>query len=401
MGKGHIRGGPTQSGSYKYRSCWRSGSFSPYPSHSPSSISQSLFWIIRLQSFFYYILYLDTLTMKASFVTLVAAMASAVAAAPAGLPLSGLSDLVNLAKVGDLSGLAGLGGITKDLKLGDVTKELQLDNLPVVNKVSDLTSVLGLPESAAKGKGKMPIGHTGHVLQDLGPELNNILVVTGTDLTPLLIELSPEVTALVSGLGLPALGVPLGSIVASASSLGGLVAGLGPHVDGLVTVVGADVGALLVGLSPELAGLLSGLGLPNVGVPVGTVVATLGASLKRGEIVQDLAPEVANTLRVTGPNAEELLVKLSPEVTALVAGLGLPSVGAPLGTVVATVGNNLGKLLTDISAPLEQLLTVTGEDGQQLLIQLSPEVASLVTGLGLPSVGVPAGAVVATIGKNL
>lgn len=336
--------------------------------------------------------------MKASFVTLLAAMASAVVAAPTSLP--GLSNLADLAKVGDLSGLAGLGGITKDLKLGEVTQQLQLGQLPVVNKVSDLTKVLNLPHSAAKGKGELPVTQNGHIVQDLGPELNNILVITGPNVGTLLIQLSPEITALVSGLGLPELGVPLGTIVASASSLGGLVAGLGPVVDGLVTVVGADVGALLIGLSPELAALLSGLGLPNVGIPVGTVVATLGSSLKRGEIIQDIAPQVADTLRVTGPNAQELLVKLSPEVAALVSGLGLPTVGVPLGSVVATAGD-IGTLLKDISGPVQNLLTITGNDGQKLLIQLSPEVAALVIGLGLPSVGIPAGAVVATIGENL
>lgn len=336
--------------------------------------------------------------MKASFITLIAAMASAVVAAPTSLP--GLTNLADLARVGDLSGLAGLGGISKDLKLGDVSKQLHLGSLPIVHTVSDLTKVLNLPGSAAKGKGKFPVAHSGHIVQDLGPELNNILVITGVDVGTLLIQLSPEVTALVSGLGLPALGVPLGSIVASASSLGGLVAGLGPAVDGLVTVVGIDVGALLISLSPEVAGLLTGLGLPTVGIPVGTVVATLGSSLKRGEIIQDLAPQVGDTLRVTGLNAKELLVKLSPEVAALVAGLGLPSLGVPLGAVVATAGD-IGTLLKDIATPIQNLLTITGNDGQMMLIELSPEVAALVIGLGLPSVGIPAGAVVATIGENL
>jgi hypothetical protein len=35
----------------------------------------------------------------------------------------------------------------------------------------------------------------------------------------------------------------------------------------------------LVSLAPTLTGLLSGLGLPAVGVPVGTVVATVAANL--------------------------------------------------------------------------------------------------------------------------
>lgn len=337
--------------------------------------------------------------MKASFVALIAAATAAIAAptpvaAPAGL--SGITDLT------DLSQLSGIEGLVNDLHLGDVTQELNLDNLPKVSSLGDLTKILNLPESAIQGKsGMTPIMQNGKVLQDLGPELQNILVVTGPNVGTLLIQLSPEVAALVSGLGLGALGVPLGGIVASASGLGGLVTGLGPYVNGLVTVLGADVGALLVGLSPEVAGLVSGLGLPTVGVPVGTVIATVGTSLKRGEIVQDITPEVGSTLRVTGTNAEELLVKLSPSVAALVSGLGLPTVGVPLGAVVATAGQGTGKLLNDVAAPVEQLLTITGNDGQDLLVKLSPEVAALVSGLGLPTVGVPAGAVVATIGQNL
>ncbi|KAJ5168217.1 uncharacterized protein N7482_003811 [Penicillium canariense] len=322
--------------------------------------------------------------MKVSIATLLT-LAAAAAAAPTSSSFAGLS--------GVTSALTNVEGLASNLGLGDITKQLDLSNLPVVSKLGDLTSLLNLGSSSTGKAGTLPIAQNGHLVQDLGPELNNVLTITGPNVQTLLIELSPEVTALVSGLGLPALGVPLGSIVASASSLGDLVTGLGPHVDGLVTVVGADV-----------AGLVSGLGLPTVGIPVGTVVATLGTSLKRnaapGEIVQDLAPTVKSILTVTGPNAKQLLIKLSPSVAALVDGLGLTSIGGSVGSVIKTAGN-IGDLLTDISAPVEQLLTVTGNDGQKLLIQLSPEAAALVVGLGLPSVGVPVGAVVATLGKNL
>jgi hypothetical protein len=336
--------------------------------------------------------------MKASFVTLLA-MASAAIAAPTP---AGLSDLTSgLSGLTDLTKLAGLDGITKDLKLGDITKELSLDNLPVVSKLGDLTKVLNLPTPS---NADQSVGQSGHLVQDLGPELNNVLTVAGPNLQTLLIQLSPEVTALVSGLGLPGLGVPLGGVVASASGLGDLVTGLGPHVDGLVTVLGADVGALLIGLSPEVAGLVSGLGLPTVGVPVGTVVAVLGKNVKRdlptGNIVGDLAPQVKSILTVTGGNAKQLLVELSAPVTALLTGLGLPSVGVPAGKIVNTA-SSVGDLVKDISGPTEDLLTVTQKDGSALLIKLSPEVAALVTGLGLPSVGTPVGSIVSTVGSNL
>lgn len=336
--------------------------------------------------------------MKVSFATLLT-LAAAAAAAPTGTTsLAGLTGLTS-----SLTNLGGLDGLTKDLSLGDITKQLNLNSLPVVSKLGDLTSLLHLG-SAATSSPDTPIAQNGHILQDLAPELNNVLTITGPNAQTLLLELSPEVTALVSGLGLPALGVPLGSIVASASSLGELVTGLGPQVEGLVTVVGVDVGALLISLSPEVAGLVSGLGLPTVGIPVGTVVATLGSSLKRdaapGEIIQDLVPTVGQILTVTGPNAKQLLIKLSPEVAALVDGLGLTSIGGSVGSVIKTAGN-VGDLISDLSVPVKELLTVVSDDGQKLLIQLSPEVAALVSGLGLPGVGVPVGTVIATLGKNL
>jgi hypothetical protein len=337
--------------------------------------------------------------MKVSFATLLT-LASAAAAAPTGITsLAGLTSLTS-----SLTNLGGLDGLTKDLSLGDITKQLNLNSLPVVSKLGDLTSLLHLGSAATSQNPDTPIAQNGHILLDLAPELNNVLTITGPNAQTLLLELSPEVTALVSGLGLPALGVPLGSIVASASSLGELVTGLGPQVEGLVTVVGVDVGALLISLSPEVAGLVSGLGLPTVGIPVGTVVATLGTSLKRdaapGEIIQDLVPTVGQILTVTGPNGKQLLIKLSPEVAALVDGLGLTSIGGSVGSVIKTAGN-VGDLISDLSVPVKGLLTVVSDDGQKLLIQLSPEVTALVSGLGLPSVGVPVGTVVATLGKNL
>ncbi|KAJ5715719.1 uncharacterized protein N7483_012900 [Penicillium malachiteum] len=339
--------------------------------------------------------------MKASFGTVMATLATSALAAPLlnSGALSGVTSLTNLGSlagltslVGDLTQLEGVDGIADVLQLGDVTKELDLDNLPVVSSVGDLTSLLGV---ASTSDSSAPAVQDGHLVQDLGPQVQNVLTIVGTDLQPLLLELSPEVAELVSSLGLGALGVPLGSIVASASSLGDLVTGLGPQVDGLVIVVGADVGAVLV------AALVSGLGLPTVGVPVGTILATVGTSLKkRGEIVNDLAPEVKEILTVTGPNAKQLLVKLSPEVAALVTGLGLPGVGVPVGEIIKTAGS-VGDLLVDVSEPLDELLTVVGTDGKALLIQLSPEVALLVSGLGLTGTGVSVGSVIATIGSNL
>ncbi|KAL4778248.1 hypothetical protein BJX76DRAFT_152127 [Aspergillus varians] len=241
----------------------------------------------------------------------------------------------------------------------------------------------------------------GHIVQDLGPEVNDVLEITGPNAQRLLLQLSPEVAGLLSSLGLPAVGTPVGSIVASASSIGELLAGLGPDVQGLLTVVGQGGDYLLIQLAPSLAGLLSGLGLPGLGVPVGSIVTILGNNLKRdGEIVGDLAPKARDILEVTGSNSERLLIQLSPEVASLVSGLGLPSVGVPVGKVVDDA-SSVGELVNHTGAPVEQLLTVVGDDASALLIQLSPDVASLLAGLGLTGVGASVGSIVATLGANL
>ncbi|KAK4113000.1 hypothetical protein N656DRAFT_778510 [Canariomyces notabilis] len=267
---------------------------------------------------------------------------------------------------------------------------------PLVD-TSAAVSVSAPPVDAAAGVSSRA---TGNVVQDLAPGINQVLTVTGPNAEKLLIELSPSVAGLLSGLGLPSVGVPVGSVIASAATVGELVKDLGNNVEGLLTVVGADVGALLIQLSPEVAGLVSGLGLPSVGVPVGTVVGTLGANLKRREVVQDLAPQVQDILEVTGPDAKRLLIQLSPSVAGLLAGLGLPGVGVSVGQVVATAGS-VGDLLQSLGAPVAGTLTVVGQDGGLLLVQLAPSVASLVAGLGLPGVGVSVGTVVATLGANL
>ncbi|KAB8266182.1 hypothetical protein BDV32DRAFT_143906 [Aspergillus pseudonomiae] len=225
--------------------------------------------------------------MKIAYV--LAALASTAVGAPV-LDNRGLIDgllgglLGKLPVVSDLGGLLGLVGGSPS-SLGS-SSSLPLGNLlgGLTGAASSASGVIpsGVPTpSTGAVPSSVPSvgGSNGKLVQDLAPQLNNILTVTGPNVGTLLIELSPEVTALLTGLGLPGLGAPLGSIVASASGLGELIKDLGPQVEGLVTVVGADTGALLISLSPSVAGLLTGLGLPGVGVPVGTIVAIVGTKL--------------------------------------------------------------------------------------------------------------------------
>jgi hypothetical protein len=76
---------------------------------------------------------------------------------------------------------------------------------------------------------------------------------------------------------------------------------------------------LLKDLSPNAAGLVTGLGIPTVGVPVGGVLDTTSNDVKRRQLLQDL----------------------SPEVSGLVTGLGLPTVAAPISGIVDTAGQDV------------------------------------------------------------
>ncbi|KAL6236662.1 hypothetical protein BDW75DRAFT_206183 [Aspergillus navahoensis] len=298
--------------------------------------------------------------MKTAYITALAALAASVMAAPTK--------------------------VTQDLET--VTQSL---DLPIVSTTAPVSSISSKATSGASGK----------ILHDVGSQVKDVLEVTGPNAKRLLIQLSPEVADLLSKLGLPAVGTPVGTIVASASSLGDLIENLAHPVEGLLTVVGEGGEYLLIQLAPNLAGLLSGLGLPGVGEPVGSVVATVGKNLKRdGMVIGDDIPKVQDILEVTGADAQRLLIQLSPEVASLVSNLGLPTVGEPIGEVVEEA-NSVGELVNHTGAPTSQLLTVVGTDGKAFLIKLAPSVARLFGGLGLPAVGSSVGSVVATLSNSL
>lgn len=295
--------------------------------------------------------------MKASLITVIAALASSAMAAPAG----------------------------------------SLSDVSILKEATSTTYAIPAASPAPSS------GASGHIVQDVGHGVNQVLTVTGPNAKKLLIELSPSVAGLLSGLGLPGVGVSVGEVIKTAASVGDLVKDLGPVVDGLLTVVSKDGSALLIKLSSDIAGLLSKAGLPGVGIPVGNIVATLGENLKRsadGQLVQDVAPKVQDVLEVTGTDSKRLLIQLSPSVASLLAGLGLPGVGTSVGQIIKTAGS-VGDLLKDLGEPVKNLLTVVAQDGSFLLIQLSPNVAGLLTNLALPALGTSVGSVVATLGASL
>ncbi|KAJ9213178.1 hypothetical protein DTO166G4_5171 [Paecilomyces variotii] len=276
-------------------------------------------------------------------------------------------------------------------------------NLPSISAVPTPSvpaySSLATPAAALPADGR---NTAGELVTGAGKPAQKLLTIAGQDSQHLLVQLSPAVSDLVSGLGLPEVGVPVGTIISTASSAGDLAKHVAPEVKGLLTVAGTDGGFYLVQLAPSVASLLEGLALPGVGVPVGSIVSTVGDHVKRaeGKVVSDAGNAAQGLLTVTGQDAKQLLIQLSPEVTALVSGLGLPAVGVPVGQIVASA-SSVGDLLKDLAPHVNGVLHVVSYDGGFLLMQLAPSVAGLLSGLGLPALGVPIGSVVQTVGEHL
>ncbi|KFY96074.1 hypothetical protein V498_02928 [Pseudogymnoascus sp. VKM F-4517 (FW-2822)] len=177
----------------------------------------------------------------------------------------------------------------------------------------------------------------------------------------LLAKLSPDVAALVTGLGLTSLAPGLAGTLISLSE--GLKARQVPSVPGAVPV---DAG-LLAKLSPDVAALVTGLGLTSLAPGLAGTLISLSEGLKAR------ADSPVPNIPVDGA----LLAKLSPDVAALVSGLGLTTLSPGLAATLVTLSQGL-KTRDVPGAP-----NVPVDAG--LLAKLSPDVAALVTGLGLTS----------------
>ncbi|RAH42334.1 uncharacterized protein BO95DRAFT_371115, partial [Aspergillus brunneoviolaceus CBS 621.78] len=248
---------------------------------------------------------------------------------------------------------------------------------------------------------------TGHLIQDLGPQADRLLKVVGSGTEELLIQLSDPVTDLLAGLGLVGLSQPVGSLLRSASSIGELVSDLGQPVDNLCIVTGKGLGFLLIELDHPVADLLRELGLDALAQPVGNVLSDIGSSLKRrtdvskpAGLLEELAPVVDCILQITGEDLKPLLIRLSNPVAQLLVNLGLNEAGRSVGQVIRSAAS-VGDLIANLGPVVDCLLTVVGEDGGLLLIKLDPDVAALVSGLGLPAIGVPVGTIVGELGNAL
>ncbi|RAH64484.1 uncharacterized protein BO66DRAFT_396145 [Aspergillus aculeatinus CBS 121060] len=266
------------------------------------------------------------------------------------------------------------------------------------------------PGSTPSGSSSCESGHchgTGHLIQDLGPQADRLLRVVGSGTEELLIQLSDPVADLLAGLGLVGLSQPVGSLLRSASSIGELVSDLGQPVDNLCIVTGKGLGFLLIELDHPVADLLRGLGLDALAQPVGNVLSDIGSSLKRrtdvskpAGLLEELAPVVDCILQITGEDLKPLLIRLGNPVAQLLVNLGLNEAGRSVGQVIRSAAS-VGDLIANLGPVVDCLLTVVGEDGGLLLIKLDPDVAALVSGLGLPAIGVPVGTIVGELGNAL
>ncbi|OJJ03516.1 hypothetical protein ASPVEDRAFT_42983 [Aspergillus versicolor CBS 583.65] len=230
---------------------------------------------------------------------------------------------------------------------------------------------------------------TGHLVQDLAPQVNRLLTVTGADGEDFLVQVNEDVYNLLSGR--VSLSESVGEIVGDAASIGDLIADLGPIIDCILTIVGEDSHILLVRLSPEIADLLRGagatLGLDAVTNPVGQVVKSLGLNIKRDQL---------DHFDVHGLDGNSLPVQIPGALGKAIANLHFET---PVGTVIAT-GIEATKIIQKLGPRADGFLAVLGEGTGLVLIRLAPQVARVVKGLA-PELANPVGNVVGIFGDSL
>ncbi|OBT46172.1 hypothetical protein VE00_02879 [Pseudogymnoascus sp. WSF 3629] len=209
----------------------------------------------------------------------------------------------------------------------------------------------------------------------------------------LLAKLAPDVAALVTGLGLTSLAPGL------AATLITLSAGLKTRQ---TTDVVAELKPALEAILAEVTGTVQDKVVPTVQGTVEKVVPTVkGAVEQVVPQVTGLVGEVTGAVKGVGardvagvPVDAGLLAKLSPDVAALVTGLGLTSLAPGLAATLITLSEGLKTRAPDSIVP-----NIPVDAG--LLAQLSPDVAALVSALGLTSIAPGLAATLVTLSQGL
>ncbi|OBT52627.1 hypothetical protein VE04_08626, partial [Pseudogymnoascus sp. 24MN13] len=209
----------------------------------------------------------------------------------------------------------------------------------------------------------------------------------------LLAKLSPDVAALVTGLGLTSLAPGLASTLITLSA--GLKTRQVPDVVGelqpaLEAILAQVTGAVQDKVVPTVQGTIEKV-VPTVQGTVEKVVPTVEVTVQRVTgAVQGLgARDVAGV-----PVDAGLLAKLSPDVAALVTGLGLTTLAPGLASTLITLSEGLKTRSADSVVP-----DIPVDAG--LLAKLSPDVAALISGLGLTSITPGLAATLVTLSEGL
>ncbi|OBT63737.1 hypothetical protein VE03_06144 [Pseudogymnoascus sp. 23342-1-I1] len=270
----------------------------------------------------------------------------------------------------------------KTRQLEGVVNTVETVTAPVTEALSDVVKPLGgvaarqelaVPDDAVAGLTSFLTGFTSGVATR---DVAAVPVDAG-----LLAKLSPDIAALVTGLGLTSLAPGLAATLITLS-------------EGLKTRQTGDIAAELKpaveAILAEVTGAVEGKVVPTVQSTVEGVVSTVGATVEdvTGAVAGVGARTVANV-----PVDAGLLAKLSPDVAALVTGLGLTSLAPGLASTLITLSEGL-KTRTDSVVP-----DIPVDAG--LLAKLSPDVAALVSGLGLTSISPGLAATLVTLSEGL
>ncbi|OBT82268.1 hypothetical protein VE02_08905 [Pseudogymnoascus sp. 03VT05] len=208
-----------------------------------------------------------------------------------------------------------------------------------------------------------------------------------------LAKLSPDVAALVTGLGLTSLAPGLASTLITLSA--GLKTRQTPDV-------AAELKPAVEAIVAQVTGAVQDKVVRTVQGTVEKVVPTVkGAVEKVVPQVTGVVGEVTGAVKGVGardvagvPVDAGLLAKLSPDVAALVTGLGLTTLAPGLAATLITLSEGLKTRGADSVVP-----DIPVDAG--LLAKLSPDVAALVSGLGLTSIAPGLAATLVTLSEGL
>lgn len=330
-----------------------------------------------------------------SFAFSAAVLASTAMALPANL-----ANLVNNIPSGTTDALPS--GVPSCLPSGVIPSGIPL---PVVSMIPTCP---GAAASSAMSGLPIPTGAASDLTQGAAPnqllstldgaghgQVLSILNQAGTSSIKMTAE--SELQSLMSKLPVSALQKPVGQVIQTADSVDQLntSGGSGLHQ---VTAVLDNGNAALIQLTSEVVNLLDGLGLGQVGGLIGSIVG--GLESVTGYIKRDTLQNVLSITDVNGiAGGKNLLAQLEPSLLGglLGGGLDLSTVQGPVGNVVA-MAPSVSELKSKIpNIPGADFIAVTTEDkASVLLVKVESTVQTLLSSLGLGSVGTTVGSIVSS-----